>query len=339
MSIVGDLRLADEYMHAPTNESSFNESMMFNFFDATLGAGGFVRIGNRVNEGHAEVTVCVFLPDGGVLLEWAKPAIEVNDRFDAAGLSFQVVQPALRLRVRYHGEGFHLSDPMSMREPRTAFLSHPRVPTELNLDINGLGPIVGSATGNTSAVIFLAGVGHYQQALRAFGELRIGDRYDTLDALGARDHSWGRRVWSKLLLDRSFWVTFGPDLAFICCKTLLQGDDVADVMGCVIEGSNVTRLRHLGIESHYRINTHYHDRCRLQIEDVTGRRFHLSGEVRSYVPLRHRTPGQETVFLGQAMTEFKLGKRSALGLSEYFDAEAACPALADASRRDAYIAE
>jgi hypothetical protein len=34
-----------------------NESMYFNFFDRERGIGGFVRLGNRANEGRAEMTV------------------------------------------------------------------------------------------------------------------------------------------------------------------------------------------------------------------------------------------------------------------------------------------
>jgi hypothetical protein len=49
----------DEFMHPNTGESNFNESMYFNFFDAAQRRGGFVRIGNRPNEGYAETTLCL----------------------------------------------------------------------------------------------------------------------------------------------------------------------------------------------------------------------------------------------------------------------------------------
>lgn len=339
MQVAGHLRAADEFMHVPTTVPSLNESMMFNFFDRTAGIGGFVRIGNRVNEGHAEVTFCLFLDDGGLLFEWARAPLQANDRFDAAGLRFEVIEPTRRLRVRYDGAVAHLRDPLQMREPRAALASSPRVPTTLDLEITGIGPIVGSASGNSSAAIFLAGVGHYQQALRANGELRVGATLRPFDAVGARDHSWGRRVWSSLLRDRSFWVTFGPDLSFVCCKTWLQGQDHVDVMGCVIEGPRVTPLRSFGVRSHFVAGTHRHDRCDLQVEDVHGRRFDLRGRVVSYVPLRHRAPGRETVFLGQAMTEFTLEGRTTLGLSEYFDAESECDGLISQSKHDACVVD
>src|SRR5207245_11544645 len=54
----------DEYMHELGPEANFNESMYFNIFDPTTRIGGFFRLGNRANEGYAEIKVCVYLPDG-----------------------------------------------------------------------------------------------------------------------------------------------------------------------------------------------------------------------------------------------------------------------------------
>ena len=39
--------------------SNFNESRYYNWFDAGIGMGGWVRMGNRPNEGYAEMTVCL----------------------------------------------------------------------------------------------------------------------------------------------------------------------------------------------------------------------------------------------------------------------------------------
>jgi hypothetical protein len=331
--LVGDLRFEDEFMHQATGDLSFNESMMFNFFDSTLHVGGFVRIGNRVNEGHAEMTFCVFLPDGELLLQWAKPSIDSNGRFDAAGLRFEVLEAGKQLTVSYEGPAVRLKNPMEMRNPGVALRSNPKVAVRLTLEISGIGPMIGSATGNPAgSVIFLDGVGHYQQALVANGSLEAGgDGWQLRGMFGARDHSWGRRVWSSIYRDRSVWVTFGADLAFICCKTWLGRSVVPDTMGCVIEGDEVTPFTTLDFQSHFVPGTSYHDRVGIRIEDVRGRHFNLEGHVDSYVPLRHRAAGRETVFLGQAMTRFVFAERSSLGLSEYFDAESACPELIELS--------
>lgn len=336
---VGNLSPADDYMHAVSEHASHNESMFFNFFDDRLQAGGFVRIGNRVNERHAEMTFCVFLPGGEVLLQWGKPPIESNDVFDAAGMRFDVLEPARRLAVRYDGDVVRLADPDEMRDPGKAMRGNPRVPAELRLGISGIGPMIGDREGRPDSIIFLDGVGHYQQPIAARGELRVGDTRYQLDARGVRDHSWGPRIWHSIHRDRSLWVSFGPDLTFIACKTWLSPTCRPDEMGCVVEQGAVTPLRRIEMRSTYRPETFYHDTVTLDVEDVDGRCFHLDGAVLGYVPLRHRKEGQETVYLGQAMTRFRLGERETIGLSEYFDAASATPALVDASRRREAVQE
>ena len=48
---------ADDYCHRAGPEENYNESVYYNFFDRSSALGGFVRCGNRINEGQAEMTV------------------------------------------------------------------------------------------------------------------------------------------------------------------------------------------------------------------------------------------------------------------------------------------
>ncbi len=59
---------ADELTHAPGHERHFNESVYTNAFDHERRFGGWIRLGNRANEGYAELAVCLFLPDGRMAL-------------------------------------------------------------------------------------------------------------------------------------------------------------------------------------------------------------------------------------------------------------------------------
>jgi hypothetical protein len=93
------------------------------------------------------------------------------------------------------------------------------------------------------------------------------------------------------------------------------------------------------MRSHFRPDTFYHDAVRLEVVDVAGRSLSLDGKVLAYVPLRHRKEGQETVYLGQAMTRFSMGDRQVIGLSEYFDAASATAGLREMSRRDEVVLE
>ena len=65
--IIGNLTPEDDYTHS-RSETNFNESVYFNFFDPAQQRGGFLRIGNRANEGYAEMTVIVWNPDGSPTL-------------------------------------------------------------------------------------------------------------------------------------------------------------------------------------------------------------------------------------------------------------------------------
>src|SRR5436305_11595164 len=57
------LEPSDEYMHPLETASNFNESMYFNAYDPARKVGGFLRLGNRANEGYAELTTCLYLPE------------------------------------------------------------------------------------------------------------------------------------------------------------------------------------------------------------------------------------------------------------------------------------
>ncbi len=93
----------DEYLHPLEEASNFNESMYFNVVDPTAGVGGFFRLGNRPNEGRAEMTTCLYLPDGRVAFMFDRPSISDNDAFDAGGMRFEVVEPFRELTVSYDG--------------------------------------------------------------------------------------------------------------------------------------------------------------------------------------------------------------------------------------------
>ncbi len=86
VNVIGDVKPEDEYTHPLGPEPNFNESMYFNFFDRARDTGGFVRMGNRANEGYAEVTLCLYLPGGPVAFNYLRPRIDNNDRFDAGGM-------------------------------------------------------------------------------------------------------------------------------------------------------------------------------------------------------------------------------------------------------------
>ena len=146
--LIGNLVPDDDYTHPLGDEPNFNESMYFNFFDPEQSIGGFVRLGNRANEGRAEMTVCVFLANGRVLFDFKRAPIENNDAFDAGGLRFEVVEPTDHLRTLYSGKASMLEDARSMADPSSAFRDSPRCTLEIDLDHRAAGPMYGGSRNN-----------------------------------------------------------------------------------------------------------------------------------------------------------------------------------------------
>ena len=88
----------DEYCHTPDAATNYNESMYFNVFDPVKKVGGWFRLGNRVNEGYAEMSACLYLPDGRIGFMFGRPKIDTNDELNAGGMRVEVIEPFKRLR-------------------------------------------------------------------------------------------------------------------------------------------------------------------------------------------------------------------------------------------------
>ena len=133
----------DEFNHEPDEASNYNESMYFNVFDHQKKMGGWFRLGNRPNEGYAEMTCCIYLPDGRIGFMFGRPEISTNEVFDAGGMKFEVIEPFKSLRVNYTGKILLLDNPKDMLNPGKAFKENPRVECEANIKISGISPMFG----------------------------------------------------------------------------------------------------------------------------------------------------------------------------------------------------
>src|SRR3990172_1257496 len=145
VAVYGDIQARDDYTHPLGDEENFNESMYFNFFDQTKGRGGFLRIGNRANEGYAEVTLCLYLPGGEVLFNYLRPQISSNDAMDAGGMRFEVLYPLAKHRTTFEGGAVFLTDPTQMADPGRAFRENPHKRVSLDITHEAVGPVYGTA--------------------------------------------------------------------------------------------------------------------------------------------------------------------------------------------------
>ncbi|GIW15223.1 MAG: hypothetical protein KatS3mg063_1076 [Tepidiforma sp.] len=316
VTIVGNVKPEDDYTHPLGPEENFNESVYFNFFDRQQQMGGFLRIGNRANEGYAEVTVIVYQPDGSALFNYKRPQISSNDGWNAGGLKVEVLEPGERLRTTYEGSVVYLKDPREMREPSVAFKENPHKRIRLDLVHEGVGPIYGHVAepGGAGAQNEFARA-HYEQHMRVTGTLQVEDGpVLQITGHGLRDHSWGPRYWQSTPSYR--WITgnFGDDLGMVLS---IVGDRVGGVFH---KGPDtIIPVKQIDLETEYEENTNYHKALRATVTLANGETHRVEGTVRGFIPLRNRRAGKIT-HIGEGMTEYLLdGERKGYGLSEYLD--------------------
>jgi hypothetical protein len=318
--ILGNLKPEDDYTHPLGPEPNFNESMYFNFFDTRRALGGFLRLGNRANEGHAELTVCLYLPDGRVLFSFQRPAIANNDAFDAGGMRFEVLEPGQRLRTRYEGAVLELADPRAMADPGRAFRESPKRRVRVDLVHDAVGPLYGSAGDESEAekpADQQFARAHYEQHMHVTGSLAIEGEVHEIDGYGLRDHSWGPRYWQAIHSYEWLTLNFGPDLGAMV--SVIQRDPEGRNIrrgGVLVRGDVLEPLVDARVEADYDEGGLYHRRVRAKVTTAGGEELAIEGEVQGFIPLRNRREGRVT-HIGEGMTRWRLGDRVGYGLSEF----------------------
>src|SRR3990170_1268521 len=279
VSVYGDIQAKDEYTHPLGPEKHFNESMYFNFFDRGQGRGGFLRVGNRANEGYAEVTLCLYLPGGEVMFNYRRPEITGNE----------------------------------------AFAENPHRRVSLELVHEGVGPVFGSAGLQREAADpereFARA--HYEQHMRVRGTLAIDGESVEIDGLGLRDHSWGPRYWQALKYYRWLNCTFGPDFGFMVSE-VCQHESVPIRTGVLLRDGSLERIGGVEIDTEHAAGTHQHRRLSARLGLEGGGSVLLEGDVKGYIPLRNRRAGMVT-HIGEGVTEYPCQGRTGPGISQDLD--------------------
>ena len=321
------LEPTDEYMHPLEEVTNFNESMYFNVYDPAVGVGAFFRLGNRPNEGYAEMTTCLYLPDGRVGFMFSRPEVSTNDAFDAGGMRFDVVRPFEELRVTYQGKVVLLDEPLQMAHPRRAFTENPWEDCAVTLDYRGVSPMYGGEPVNDDGSAFEVDAqngfarGHYEQHVAGRGTVRVGDQEWAVDGYGLRDHSWGPRFWQSPWWYRWLTANFDDDFGFMV-SVITSRDGSQHVGGIVLENGRYTDIREAKIETEWEGDDRYHRRIRVWAR-TDERELDIEGDVLSLIPLRNRrtTPeGEDLVTrISEGMTRWTCDGRTGYGLSEYLD--------------------
>jgi hypothetical protein len=319
----------DDGMHAPEDASNFNESRYYNFFDHESSTGGWVRMGNRVHEGYAELTVCLYLKDGRVGFMFKRPKITSNDEHNAGGLRFEVVKPYEQHRITYDGKVCVLANPREMAEPRDAFANNPHLDCRIDLDLTAVGPAWGGEPeweeGEAKPELDpekMFARGHTEQHMRSVGTVVIGDETFTIaDGLGLRDHSWGPRYWQNIWWYRWLTVNLGPDLGFACTISGSEGSEEKRASGFLYDEArngkgNWVPIKDLVLTSDY--DREWFPTKNRAVVTTDGHTYEVEGDVWSNIPLRNRRDGMVTR-ITEGMTLWRCEGREGAGLSEYLD--------------------
>lgn len=316
------MRPEHEQPHQPDNSPNFNESVYTNGFDIHKKVGGWMRLGNRVNEGHAELSVCLYLPDGRIACQFQRPPISSNDRFDAGGLSYQVIEPLRSVAMGYHGDLIIVENPDDLREPQKLFANGPRLPGQIRWTHEAESPIHGGEPVNDMVQTMYGrdfSLGHFNQHGRVRGEIRVGDEQWTIDGRGWRDHSWGPRYWQVIYFYRLFIANFPNGDGFMLLKITDKAGHVRRE-GVVLVDGQYEDILDLDVSTEW---TQAKDPARVQLGVLTHKRkIRIDAEILTLAPLRNRRRSEGEVLvsrIAEGFTRFRWGDQEGLGMTEYIE--------------------
>jgi hypothetical protein len=312
----------DEFPHLPSNEANFNESVYVNGFDLERRFGGWMRIGNRANEGHAEAQVCMYLPDGRIACQFQRPDIQDNQAFCAGGLEYQVLEPMRRVTMDYAGDVLLLDDPEMLRNPGDLFRRAPRSPARIHFELEACSPAHRRAPlSDTQQTMYGRdfSLGHFNQHTRTRASIEIAGESWAFDGFGWRDHSWGPRYWTNIYFYRLFLANFGPDRAIMILK-ITGRDGITRREGVLQYDGEYEEITDLDVMTDW---TPAKDPKGIYLGIRTAQRaVTMRGEVLSLAPLRNRRKiGEETLQsrIAEGLTRWEWDGREGMGVTEYIE--------------------
>jgi hypothetical protein len=316
------MRRDDEYMHAPGALANFNESVYTNGFDTSSPVGGWMRLGNRVNEGYAELSVCLYLPDGRIACQFQRPGIGHNDRFDAGGLCYSVLEPLKKVSMTFKGELLIVEEPDALRDPKTLFATGPRAPGHVHWIHEAESPVHGGEPID-DAVQTMYGrdfsLGHFNQHGRVRGEIRLGNERWPIDGRGWRDHSWGPRYWQAIYYYRLFIANFPNGDGFMLLK-ITDRNGTSRRVGVLLADGRYEEITDMDLTTEW---TDKRDPARVQIGVRTAQRKALiTGKILTLAPLRNRRKSDGGILesrIAEGFTRFAWDGLHGYGMTEYIE--------------------
>ena len=321
---------SDDFMHPVEGVSNYNESAYYNFLaGGDPPFGGWIRLGNRPNEGYAEMTVSLWLPDGSLGFQFQRAPIADNLSHNAGGARFDVIEPWKEHRVRYSGEVCLMRDPLALSDPSAAFRNNPFAQAEVDIVWRGLSPGWGGeprvmdAQGNWRSADTVSSDnqfarGHFEQLGMARGYMRVGGRtFEIEQGCSQRDHSWGPRYWQNTGPYQWLLMSFGEDCGLMALRQELE-DGQMQMKGFYWEKGQPNReIVCVETETEYRepAAIQHKIKARFWLEG-SDQPLEATGEVFTPTPCRNRRNGWVTR-ITEALTRWEMGSRTGYGIAEY----------------------
>jgi len=304
----------DDHPHDVGHEPTWSESTYFNFHDPKSGLAGFSRIGQRPNEGTADATLFLFLPGGGAVAVLEREPRKDVSLAPVGGINHERRVVLERWRLRCSAKGLGVAHAVDMAMQGSSAGSVVAVHTDLGF-VACMPPFGTSGrrqrTAEASASAAAVAAGHFEQACRVRGTVRIGDQRIDVDGLGLRDRSWGPRDWSAPWGWRWFSMPFSEDFAIGVHTVLFPGHEVQ--AGWVWRDGRTIKMK--GFTLNTTFDGKLHRSLTIEATDVEGSVYKIAGEVGPIIPLQI---GSTRVHEG--LTRFTLDDgREATGLAEYLD--------------------
>lgn len=312
----------DEFTHQPDASPLFNESFYANGWDLAQRVGGWMRVGNRVNEGYAELSLCIYLPDGKIACAFARPPITSNAEFNAGGLKLATTIPFERATAEFDGEVLLLDDPELLRDPKRMYEVAPRVQGKLSWELTTVSPVHGgepTSPGQPTMYGREFSLGHFNQHTRVKGSLAIGDQRFAIDGHGWRDHSWGPRTWQSIHFYRLFLCNFGDDAGFMILK-ITDRAGLTRRVGVWFADGAYEEIEDLDLFIDW-TEAKEPSRVRFSVRTPLRKTF-VEGKVLTLAPLRNRREidgAMVTSRISEAFTEFTWEGRKGLGICEFIE--------------------
>jgi len=314
----------DEYPHTPGPEINFNESVYVNAFDDETGIGGWMRLGNRVNEGHAELSVVLYLPDNRLAVQFSRPPISTNDAFEAGGLKFAVTQPMRHMAATYTGDVMMIDNPQDLRDPACLFASARREHAEILWNLETISPVHGGEPTTDDQPTMYGrdfSLGHFNQHVRATGHISVGGlTWPIAPGHGWRDHSWGPRWWTNIVWYRLLLCAFPDGRGFMIHK-IADTTNRARRSGVLLIDGAYHEIADFDLVTDW---TPEHDPLRIRVNVITenGIRATILGEVLALAPLRNRRQENDRPLMSriaEGQVRWTWDGTAGFGMAEYIE--------------------